>query len=120
MASALDTYWASYDWTIDLQEKLRARHKESKKLSTVEHTWVLFDKQDPEWKQATTCKAWANVVKEHEDYGDGAGIRIKKRRSVHKNTKKKPSKKYRSVHKKTKKNPSKKYRSRKHKHTKRR
>jgi len=120
MASALDTYWASYDWTIDLQEKLRARHKEGKKLSTVEHTWVLFDKQDPEWKQATTRKAWANVVKEHEDNGDGAGIRIKKRRSVHKKTKNKPSKKYRSVHKKTKKNPSKKYRSRKHKHTKRR
>ena len=105
MASALDTYWASRDWTIDLQEKLRARHKDRKKLSTVEHTWVLFDKQDPEWKQATTRKAWANVVKEHEANGDEAGIRIKKRRSVHKNTKKKPSKKYRS---------------RKHKHTKRR
>ena len=105
MASALDTYWDGYDWTIDLQEKLRARHKAGRKLSIAEHTWVLFDKQDPEWKQATTRKAWANVVKEHEDNGDGAGIRMKKRRSTRKKKKKKPSKKYRS---------------RKHKHTKRR
>ena len=96
MASVLETFWEWSDWDQDLQDKLRARHEAGKKLSIAEHTWVLFDKTDRGWDQATTRRAWLKVVKEHKDKGDGAGRLIKKRRSTRKKMKKKPSKKYRS------------------------